>query len=87
MDLIQMVTALRQDGLPLYPTGTRPKGEGMELSPFLWDEVVEFSRQLPLSFGHPPLAEFTLTVRLSLTVSKGSGAKCDKSNLGCGVSS
>lgn len=31
-------------GLSLYPTGTRPKGDGMELSPF----------QPPLSVGHLP---------------------------------
>lgn len=38
MDLPLIITVLRRDGLPLYP-----KGDGMELSPILWDGVVEFA--------------------------------------------
>ncbi len=37
-----MVIINRHVGLPLYPTGTRPKGDGIVLSPFLCDGVVEF---------------------------------------------
>ena len=38
-DLTQMETINRRVSLPLYPTGTRPKGEGLELNPFLGCQV------------------------------------------------
>ena len=41
-DLTQIESINRRDDLSIYPSGTRPNGDGMELNPFLYDGLLIF---------------------------------------------